>query len=61
MTKPPKAKAKPLKATKPAPAPHGLKWGLHNAQGRPRTKPRDLPEIADREQQIAEFLKGKKK
>jgi len=58
MTKQP---SKPVKATKAAPAPHGLKWGLGNAQGRPRTKPRDLPEIADREKQIAEFLKGKKK
>ena len=59
MTKPPKAK--PLKATKPTPAPHGLKWGTAPGKGRPRTKPRDLPEIADREQQIAEFLKRKKK
>ena len=59
MTKQP---TKPVKVTKATPAPHGLKWGTGaNPKGRPRTKPRDLPEIEDREKQIAEFLKRKKK
>lgn len=52
MTKTPK-----LKLRKP-PKP---KASAQLRLGRPRTAPRDLPEIVDREKQIAEFLKRKKK